>query len=401
MRGKKTIHCHRVISMWIVFVWLWWFLWLIIWIVTLHFLMTRWRSITSNVRENIARFNQIAAADKTCQRCNDQLLSLPPLPSVPPPPLPIVLDTCAEGAEQTTTASIIEQPPVCDDGAGVAIKTSIELRNSDGKISLHRVISYTGAAAADENSTQNNEDLRILEICRTKNLVSKLTKKFETAKTSSSSLTSNSRAAAFKKSSEDFLRRTSSSAAATSKQIKSPAAPYQGVQLPDATVTATDTDQDYFVIEKTEVYEVTDTKPNQSSPYIITKRSHSFGEIRRNRKTPTETASAASGESTQPPGTPSERVGSMENILEIDDRVQLRRNAADEMERIPDGGTGSVGGRRSVRTVDDILQQERFSKCFSEYSISDLLNDLPDYQDNYADDDDEDIELTNFLNRIK
>lgn len=388
LASVELSHRHRAaVSMWIVFVWLWWFLWLIIWIDSLVFLMTRWRSITSNVRENISRFNEIAAAaadaKNTCHRCNEVLLPFNEQHQQPSTAQANHQSSSKEttASNEQTTTSIIE--PVDD---GVAIKTSIELHNSDGKISLHRVISYTGVTGGgggDENASNNNEDLRILEICRTKNLVSKLTKKFEAAKTSSLS-TSTSRAAAFKKSSEDFLRRSSSAAASSAtRKIKSPIS----VRLPDATVTASDTDQDYFVIEKTEVYEVNDNKPNQS-PFIITKRSHSFGEIRRNRK---------HEPAVDEPTLPSTRIptgGSMENILEIDDSVQLRRPSTN-------GAAEPRSGRRSVRTVDDILQQERFSKCFSEYSISDLLNDLPDYDDNADDNNDDDIELTNFLNRIK
>lgn len=89
--------------------------------------------------------------------------------------------------------------------------------------------------------------------------------------------------------------------------------------------------------------------------------------------------------------TVSSQRSSMDNILERDEWG----NSSE--------GDGEVFLERSrsasdVRTVEDILQQERFSKCFSEYSISDLLNDFPsDVEDTTEDE----VDLTLFLNRIE
>lgn len=344
--------------------WCWWFGKLLISIELFKFLMTRWQSFSSNVRQNIERYNQIelqrskSSASTICRRCtnleNDSSLSI---------------DSQTTGGTDLEV-SIDEPPP--------AITTSIEIKDNDGqgKISLHRVVSYTGS---DENAA-DQEDFRILEICRTKNLVSKLTKKFE----GTAAIRGSSSSSTFKKINEEFIRKSSISKVDTNR-----------FEVPTSRRPSDEASKkDYFVIEKTEVYEVKDNVKPNISPLIITKRSHSIGEITRHRKiSPTAV-------SPTPPPLPDTPVptspgvilgGTMENILEADDTaaingVQLRR---------PQRHRSSSGSRISVKTVEEILQQERFSKCFSEYSISDLLNDLPD------DEDGDDIELTKFFNRIK
>lgn len=326
--------------------------------------MTRWQSFSSNVRQNIERFNQIelqrskSSASTICRRCttnleNESLLSV---------------DLQATGG--TDLGASIDDPPP-------AITTSIEIRDNDGqgKISLQRVVSYTGN---DENAA-DQEDFRILEICRTKNLVSKLTKKFE----GTAAIRDSSSSSTFKKINEEFIRKSSVSKLGTNRfEVPTSRRPSDASSK-----------KDYFIIEKTEVYEVKDNVKPNISPLIITKRSHSIGEITRQRKVSPTAVSPPPPPlpDTPAPTSPGIKLGSMENILEADDAaaingVQLRR---------PHRQRSSSGGRISVKTVEEILQQERFSKCFSEYSISDLLNDLPD------DEDGDDIELTKFLNRIK
>lgn len=325
--------------------------------------MMRWQSFSSNVRQNIERYNQIelqrSSASTICRRCtdleNETRLSI---------------DLQATGGGTALELSIDKPPP--------AITTSIEIKDNDGqgKISLQRVVSYTGS---DENAA-GQEDFRILEICRTNNLVSKLTKKFEgTAAVRGSSSSSS----AFKKINEEFIRKSSIPKIDTNRlEVPTSRRPSDAASK-----------KDYFIIEKTEVYEVKDkVKPN-ISPLIITKRSHSIGEITRHRKiSPIATSPPPPPLPDTPiPTSPGVNLGGMEYILEADDAaaingVQLRR---------PQRHRSSSGSRISVKTVEEILQQERFSKCFSEYSISDLLNDLPD------DEDGDDIELTKFFNRIK
>lgn len=325
--------------------------------------MTRWQSFSSNVRQNIERYNKIelqrskSSASTICRRCTD------------------LEDESRLSKDLLATGGA--KLEVSIDDPSPAITTSIEIKDNDGqgKISLQRVVSYTGS---DENAA-GQEDFRILEICRTKNLVSKLTKKFEGAAAIRDSYSSST----FKKINEEFLRKSSIPKIDTNR-----------FEVP---LTRRPSDvsskKDYFIIEKTEVYEVKDkVKPN-ISPLIITKRSHSIGEITRQRKvSPTAISPPPPPLPDTPlPTSPGVNLGSMENILEADDAatfdgVRLRR---------PHRNRSSSGSRNSVKTVEEILQQERFSKCFSEYSISDLLNDLPD------DEDGDDIELTKFLNRIK
>lgn len=85
---------------------------------------------------------------------------------------------------------------------------------------------------------------------------------------------------------------------------------------------------------------------------------------------------------------------SMENILERDD--ECSSDSCDDDEDAVYFRERSHSAS-DVRCVEDILQQERFSKCFSEYSISDLVNGLAmdDYTAAGASADDEEITLFN------
>lgn len=326
--------------------------------------MTRWQSFSSNVRQNIERYNQNelqrnkSSISSICRRCTTDLENNSRQ----------TIDLQATGG--TDLGVSIDNPPP-------AITTSIEIKDNDGqgKISLERVVSYTGS---DENAA-GQEDFRILEICRTKNLVSKLTKKFEGTAAIRDSCSSRK----FKNINEEFFRKSSVSKIDTNVfEVPTSRRPSDASSK-----------KDYFIIEKTEVYEVKDkVKPN-ISPLIITKRSQSIGEITRHRKVSPTAVSPPPPPlpDTPAPISPGINLGNMEHILEADyaaeiNGVQLRR---------PERQRSNSGSRISVKTVEEILQQERFSKCFSEYSISDLLNDLPD------DEDGDDIELTKFLNRIK
>lgn len=355
--------------------------------------MRRWQTISSNVKENIERYNQISQRNSdggavfnngVCFRCNSHnisdvnhrpattigLLSLPieindiRTENVPEPP-EIIVKTAKElpTDEQQQT----EQRPA----------SNIDTQKLKSKIKLRRVISFT--ETEDDDNATNQEDIRILEICRTRNLVSKLTKKFDNITNNGKTTTKS--ASHFRRLNDNFLNKSFSRV--NSKSNDTDPKTTEQHTLEDLQQNDNN-NMDYFVIEKTEIFEVKDkVKPNVS-PLIITKRSHSIGEITRNRKSsPTTPVTPLIGNFSATPKLQS----SMENILENDAGVQLRHQ----------NGTHLISAKRisvdNVATVEDILQQERFSKCFSEYSISDLLNELPD--------DDDDMELTNFLNKIK
>lgn len=329
----------------------WWCCWFgkfLISIELFKFLMTRWQSFSSNVRQNIERFNQIelqrSQSNAICRRCTD----------IDNESRRSIDFQATDGTH--LEASIVEPSP------------SVEIEDNDGqgKISVQKVIIHT---ESDENAADQQE-LSILEVCRTKNLVSKLTKKFE----GSASIKGSSSSSTFKKTNDDFFRKSSISSI-DSNRLDVPRS-----RRPTKALS----EKDYFIIKKTEVYEMKDNVKPHLSPLIITKQSHSIGEITRHRKV------SSTAVSPPPPPLPDTPVptslGSMENILEADDSVHLRR---------PQRHRSSSGNRISVKTVEEILQQERFSKCFSQYSISDLLNDLSDNE--YGDD----VELTKFFNRIK
>lgn len=166
--------------------------------------------------------------------------------------------------------------------------------------------------------------------------------------------------------SEKFFKR-SPSPVRTTAHLDGGGAVSEGEQVPTS---------DYYVIEKTKVYkllnnnnketvkgmEPSSTQPTDKISKIgLSKRSHSNGDIKRIKRSPSHDVIA------EEPSILNERTKSVDQMTgEDSDDVEYRSVSA----------SGSI--RRSVRTVDDILQQERFSKCYSEYSISDLLDDLPD-----------------------
>lgn len=214
-----------------------------------------------------------------------------------------------------------------------------------GHVTTRKVIDYDG----------QNEN----QICHTKYSVSMLRKQFENV--------DNKKAVRNleRQISEKFFERT-----------KTPPA-----QEDDETSSGTlsTSINDYYVIEQTKVHKVLNnnnknketinriespTSPSavpadKISKILLSKRSHSNGDIKRIKRSPSHDVIA------EEPFALKERTKSLEQMVKDSDDVEYRNI--------------SIGNnRRSVRTVDDILQQERFSKCYSEYSISDLLNDMAD-----------------------
>lgn len=418
--------------MWQAIPWFW-FIKIIVVIDLIKFLMTRWQSFSINVKANIERYNQISQRNSdgallssvaVCKRCNsvndqqrpDSLNVLSSLPTInlsdinsetttPTKEADVIVnneqlpkgldanvsnklsakepDAIVQNEQSSKEADVIvnntnnqpnnEQPssPSIEQPSSPSVEQpsspiSIEPKVTN-KYKLRRVISFT--ETKDDDSVTNHEDIRILEICRTKNLVSKLTKKFEGA------ITKNITGSHFKRLNDDFIN----------KSFKRTSSKYSDQKSPETPTVNGSEGKDYFVIEKTEIFEVKDTVKPNLSPLIITKRSHSIGEITRNRKSSPSTPVTPIIIGDVPP----KLQKSMENILEHDDWIPPVVQMRNHVENKPWTKCVSVD---NVTTVEDILQQERFSKCFSEYSISDLLNDLPD--------DDDDIELTEFLNKI-
>lgn len=253
------------------------------------------------------------------------------------------------------------------------LSSSDDDQNIIGQVSTREVISYVG----NDRQSENN---KILEVCRTKNTVSKLRKQFENG--SSGGGKKKMRNIERQISERFFKREPSPIKVATNVSAENEEARNEELKNEEQP------NNDYYVIEKTKVYKVLNTNKENAkgaasgsdklSKLLLSKRSHSNGDIKRVKKSPSHNAIA------EEPIFPNGRTVSFDQINsdfdDIEDDIELRKKTA-------------VNNRRSVRTFDDILQQERFSKCYSEYSISDLLTDLPD--------NDDDIEFTSFLNKIK
>lgn len=223
--------------------------------------------------------------------------------------------------------------------------------------------SFSGGSSDDDPTVVGHVSMRevIGEVSRTKNTVSMLRKQFENI--------DNKKAVRKleRQISEKFFKRTKSPARTTIQDDDG-----------NASAAAQPSANDYYVIEQTKVYKVLNNSNKETvtgkdplsaalpadkiSKILLSKRSLSNGDIKRIKRSPSHDVIA------EEPFVLNERTKSMEQMVEDSEDVEYRNI--------------SIGNnRRSVRTVDDILQQERFSKCYSEYSISDLLNDMPDDDD--------------------
>lgn len=242
-----------------------------------------------------------------------------------------------------------------DNGENQLLSSSDDDQNIVGHVSTREVISY-------DRQSENN---KILEVCHTKNTVSMLRKQFENV--GDKKMIRNLE----RQISGKFFKRAASPSSPTGKE--------QTKEQEEEQPT-----NDYYVIEKTKVYKVMNNgkenvkgaetgSADKISKLILSKRSHSNGDIKRLKRSPSHDVIA------EEPILVIERTRSVDELNEDFDDIEYRK-------------TSTATDRGNVRTFDDILQQERFSKCYSEYSISDLLNDLPD---------DDDSEFASFFSKIK
>lgn len=224
-------------------------------------------------------------------------------------------------------------------------------------VSTREVISYD----------RQSENKKILEVCHTKNTVSRLRKQFENVGDKKSIRNLQSQI------SEKFFKRA-----------KSPIPPTVARNVDEMTIEEKHPTNDYYVIEKTKVYKVSNNGKetgkgaeagSADKKLILSKRSHSNGDIKRLKRSPSHDVIA------EEPAALTERTKSVDALINGDgaDDIEYRKISA-------------ANNRGSVRTFDDLFEQERFSKCYSEYSISDLLNDLSD---------DDESEFASFFNKIK
>lgn len=240
-----------------------------------------------------------------------------------------------------------------DNGDNQLLSSSDDDQNIIGQVSTREVISY-------DRECESNKILGVR-----KNSVSMLRKQFENV--GEKKIRNLERQI-----SEKFFKRATSPTRPTT------------MDSAENTEIQQQSTNDYYVIEKTKVYKVVNNgkenvkgvetgSADKISKLILSKRSHSNGDIKRLKRSPSHDVIA------EEPVVLTERTRSVDEINEDYDDIEYRRSPA-------------TNNRGSVRTIDDILQQGRFSKCYSEYSISDLLNDLPD---------DDDSEFASFFSKIK
>lgn len=332
--------------------WIPYLLYSIIPIISIQFLFKLCSDIAKNVKKHtkqtVVNNKSITNKETVCKRCNSILNK-------------ITASSAAKNYHnkkyQTFDDESIQQ--YVDDGENNLLNSSDDDQNVIGQVSTREVISYD----------RQNEKKEILEICHTKNTVSMLRKQFE-------NVGDKKMRNIEKEINEKFFKKSAST-------IKS------AVNAENVDVTLKTDDQpnnDYYVIEKTKVYKLlNNNKENvkgaetgsadKISKLILSKRSHSNGDIKRIKRSPSHDVIA------EEPFLSFERTKSFDKVNDhSDDDVELRK-------------TSAANNRRSVRTFEDILQQQRFSKCYSEYSISDLLTDLPDIDD--------DSEFASFFSKIK
>lgn len=253
---------------------------------------------------------------------------------------------------------------VVDNGENQQLNSSSDDdQNIVGQVSTREVISYDRQRASN----------KILEVCHTTNTVSMLRKQFENV--GDKKLIRNLE----RQISEKFFKRAASPTSSTMNE------PFEQMKMEEQSEEEKQQPtNDYYVIEKTKVYKVMNNgkenvkgaetgSADKISKLILSKRSHSNGDIKRLKRSPSHDVIA------EEPFLVTERTKSVDELNEDLDDIEYRKMS-------------TAANRGSVRTFDDILQQERFSKCYSEYSISDLLNDLPD---------DDDSEFASFFSKIK
>lgn len=325
-------------------------------IISIQFLFKFCSDIAENVKKHtkqtVVNNKSITNKETVCERCNSVLNK-------------IKASSAAKNYHnkkyQTFDDESFQQ--CVDDGENQLLSSSDDDQNVIGQVSTTReVISYD----------RQSEKKEIVEICHTKNTVSMLRKQFE-------NVGDKKMCNIEKEINDKFFKKASSPIKAVVKE---------NVDLHKEKINSEDQpNNDYYVIEKTKVYKLlNNNKENvkgaeagsadKISKLILSKRSHSNGDIKRIKRSPSHDVIAE-----EPILSSTERTQSFDKINDyLDDDIELRK-------------TSAANHRRSVKTFDDILQQERFSKCYSEYSISDLLNDLPDIDD--------DSEFASFFNKIK
>lgn len=319
-------------------------------IISIHFLFKLCANISNNVHKHITQssVNNKSISNKAtlCERCGS-----------------ILAESAAKNYHNKTqikykTFDDESYRRCVDYGENQLLSSSDDDQNIVGQVSTREVISY-------DRQSENN---KILEVCHTKNTVSMLRKQFENV--------------GDKKTIRNLERQISGK---FFKRAASPIRPTVVTSSVDEMTTEEHPTNDYYVIEKTKVYKMLNNgkenakgadgagSADKISKLILSKRSHSNGDIKRLKRSPSHDVIA------EEPTVLTERTKSVDEINDGADDIEYRKISA-------------ADNRGSVRTFDDLFEQERFSKCYSEYSISDLLNDLPD---------DDDSEFASFFNKIK
>lgn len=289
-----------------------------------RFVIQRSKSHKAVVHSNIVRFNQMQSEKLSGQ-----------------------IEAAVKSARCSKCGQFIDSSSEQDEPEEIWPAKSVRLVEARNNYPVRRTIQADGS-----NENLNMDRQVVFNVSRTKNLVSRLTRKFENGGISP-------KYNHHKPSIPKILPKTYFG---SKRSNEAPVrANYSSVHqsTPSLLIISSSQIQNYG--------EPSDESSRSSSPEV------------RYRKSDTKRS-----------GGSSQQRSSMDNILERDEWAN--------------SSEGEVFLERShsasdVRTVEDILQQERFSKCFSEYSISDLLNDFPSETEEYTTEDE--VDLTLFLNRME
>lgn len=351
----------------------------IFWLIVGHFIADRWRNITMGVRENIERYNRIDAerrlrdADELvrrsggCHRCFPATTSLQTSQASLPTTITIqnpLSQTLLHLTGSTITESDTDPVVLLEEDLthNLISNPVLETRRTPADARRLRSIQRRMGGESTSAAVTATGDVKILEICRTQSIVSRLAEKFE--------------------------KKTVTAIGVSSGQPNQPNAVVYPVTTEEFQAMERRTTQKCIVFEKTDdAYELDETRKlyddqEQVALNGFTASSNTLVFATASPLTPPQTEDDDDDDDNND----EEFFGKNNNDTTTSNGLQIRRSSLDDI--LIDGDTNgnddavhlrrrrSVDLENDVRTFEEVMRQARFSKCFSEYSISDLLLDL-------------------------
>lgn len=370
----------------------------IFWLLVVDFIVQRWRSIRMGVRANIERYNRIDAEQRLrdaddlvrrsggCPRCFGATERSHQAVATTTTTIRNESNTIrltGSTITESDTDPVVPTEAASSQQTGKRVHPFLHARRSPAL--ARRVIADAASAAVTATG-----DVKILETCRTRSIVSRLAQQFE-------SKTANNN---YKVQQQQHL------AMATVNTIGWPV-----LSEEEEHSTMEQTEQKYILLETTddefgeadEDDQQTMELPNGFSSYLPSPEP--VLRTTASPLTPPHSENDDDDEDDEGYNTKScARLNNTTITTSPSNDLQLRCSSLDDLLGGDDDGGGDLADsssendvqmrRRSadlesnVRTFEDVMRQARFSKCYSEYSISDLLLDLA------AEDANEDADVT-------